>query len=415
MNARLKSDWIFRIQILSFLQNSEVLNLLRFPTNPLLPKNVEVEASYWSRGCTVKKSSKNINNLINFLSDKQSNRISFSYNFIPYNIPGLDISVKKITNQLDISPTNLIWASTTGYQTHNYSDEAIRMTFESKAISLKHKEIYVYPTLLDCVIILKGSNNKDEMYQRLFNLLSCSIPHTLMNKTIIGCAELDEHSELISFLNILNRLTPWANAYSFLSERFDDLHPILIGPLNLCRNLSSIFDNVVQLENVSGIDTEQALGIVFIPQTILKNTNSRNIAQPYLVPKDKSNDCYHQLNPILGEFEVGRSRIKVFTARRWRELSERGMTPQLREDSKPFHVIQPEYCLKIGIDPDNMLIRVLQDEIARKIEQEINDCFGKLSIEIPLRMRVWLAHERGWSKWSFDCQEVLSFVKNYFF
>jgi hypothetical protein len=323
-------------------------------------------------------------------------------------IKDADIVIHKITNYMLVSPTNLLWAPTSGYEPSSYNDKATRRTYESKERSLKWNEISIYPTLLESVIELQGSTVKDKMHQKMLNLLSRSIPDALLANTITGCAELDEHSELIGFINILNQLAPWPKTYPLLGERFDDLHPILIGSLPLCTNLASAFGDAVKLETLSSTEGEQVLGAVWLPEAILQEPNSRTIAQQWLVPKDQST-APRQRDSTLGEFKVG------FTARRWRELSERGMTPQIPHGRRLLHVIQPQYCLMIGIDPDDMLIRVLQDEIARELEQEIDACFTELPVEMPLVQRVWLAHKRAWAKWSFDCQEILSFIKNKFF
>lgn len=153
---------------------------------------------------------------------------------------------------------------------------------------------------------------------------------------------------------------------------------------------------------------EQVLGAVWFPEKVLRDPYTRILAQPWLVPKDQSTAAHRQLDPELGEFKVG------YTARRWRELSQKGMTPGLTDAWRPFHIIQPQYCLMISIEPDDMIVKVIQDAIARKIEQEIETNFAEISTDISLTQRVYLAHEKAWLKFgSYD--ELMSFVKEKFF
>lgn len=204
-------------------QDAEVLNLLRFPSAPLVPLNSKTKAKYWSRGSTVYKKPKDLNKFITLMSEEHINMIALNYQFSPHHILEADIVVQKITNQLDISPTNALWAPTRVYEPSSYKAKKIRRSYQSLEISLKWHEVFMYPTLLTSLIELQGSTDKEQVYQIMLDLILKSIPETLAGHAITGYAEIG------CLDNIVRMLTGWPKTYPLLNERFSELHSILIS------------------------------------------------------------------------------------------------------------------------------------------------------------------------------------------
>lgn len=404
-----KYDWVFRIQLISLFQNQEVLNLLRFPSHHLLPQKFQIEASFWSKGHTTKIQHlfEDIESVISEFLNKKVNKILLSYYPFPYRLPKSDLLIKKINAQLDVSPTNLLWETIFGYEPSSAGNRAIRRTFESKEISLKRNSISSYPTLLDCSIELQTSLSKDKAYQKLFDLLPSFIPIELIDNSTVGCAELLSKKHPTGFLNILNNLAPWPKTYLLLDQFFDDIHPILIGPLSLCNRFVDIFDDL-RLSIVSK-NSEDILGVVLFSEASLQEPDNRIKAQALLVPKDQTTASSDGQENELEEMRV------ELTGRKWRELSMKGMVPQLLQGWSIFQIIQPKYCLMLGIDVNDMFVRVMQDEISNNLKQEIDSNFEELPPDLSIVERVWIAHESAWLKWSFDCKDILSSTKRTFF
>ncbi|GFE68143.1 hypothetical protein [Chroococcus sp. FPU101] len=93
-------------QLLTLEQDSKVTNLLHFPKTPLLPTVFKIRSKLWSKGRTFVTTPKDINQLTNHLLNKKFNEIKVIYNFAPYNISSIDITIHKITNILTLAPSN---------------------------------------------------------------------------------------------------------------------------------------------------------------------------------------------------------------------------------------------------------------------------------------------------------------------
>jgi hypothetical protein len=149
-----------------------------------------------------------------------------------------------------------------------------------------------------------------------------------------------------------------------------------------------------------------------ISDSVLSKKLSEKLVQPYLISEPLSGENSTK-SSNSGEFEIGSSRIKVFTEKRWRELAAQGAFPYLQDYERLVHVIQPKYCFMIDIHPDNMIVNFLSAEIAVELEHLIDAYFLELPVDIDLTERIYLAHEKAWKE--FGGSDYIDFVKTQFF
>ena len=419
MTVDRNSNWLFHIQLLSFLEDENLLNLLRFPGKPLSIDRPEIEVLYWSRGEPVYQQLKALEDPLDLLAEGQANEIFVVYRAASIQALIDDISLVEINSRLNISSTSSVWASTKDCEVSDGERGHILMIYEAQEV-FPESEINRRPTLLQVIVEFQSSQNKDELYQKLLDLLLRSFPDILKDYQLTGCAQLlkKEQKELVrissDIYSILNQLAPWPKTYPLLDEQFDDLHPILIGPLSRCTSLSNALGNAVTLKTFPLASSEQSLAAIWIPESVLQNPDSATIAAPWLVSKPKNEStALRKPDPKLGEFRVGKAGIVLLTAKRWREVLAH-LKHRFR-GKRPCHIIQPQYCLMIGINPDEMLVWTLDDELATHLEQEVENCWAELPVEMLLEQKVWLAHKTAWESKCFEGREILSFVKAKFF
>src|SRR6185369_1589176 len=199
--------------------------------------------------------------------------------------------------------------------------------------------------LLQSVIEIESQVSRPELMRRLFDILADCIPETLVHPGISGAADLETQ---LGPANLLQALAPWPGAKPFLKERFDDLHPIMFGPVDRCKKLTRAMGSKVPVREVGS-----ELGIVYIPDELVKAESSQAAVKNLLVPKDDSTRFKLEPREELGEFKLGTGMI--FTYRRHLELTRQGLLSPASRDRDYFHLIRPRYCELLGWDPDEML------------------------------------------------------------
>jgi len=402
---------IFNIQILSTYQDSRVIDLLSFPSFPLLPNEIDIDFEFkmWTRGKNQCRKEKDRSQIIQFLTQESFNSIELNYQFLPYRVKNTTITIHKITQYLNISPTNELWSDVTSYKFKNNYDESIRQTHESKEISLRHNQINNYPTILETKIEFSSNYRVlSALYSKLNKLLSLSFASNfldLLDISIIGCSELYDNNFVGPTNNILDQLAPWPKACSHLGEFFDAIHPIMIGKLNLCININSALDRKGNLKVISS-----NLASLYIPDTIIQSEKIKKV-QPFLVKKNELNSPT-DLDPKKGEFKILPSEINIYTARRMKELCENNLFPNLQY-LKPVHVILPHYCQMIGINPDDMVVCFLDNYTKDKLTKKIDMFLMQYKKNVSLHQKVFEVHKKAWEE---ICKyEVIEFVKGKYF
>ncbi|GFE68142.1 hypothetical protein [Chroococcus sp. FPU101] len=216
-------------------------------------------------------------------------------------------------------------------------------------------------------------------------------------------------------MDIISELAPYPKIYSSLLNKFDDLHPILIGSPLLCEKLYKVIkkkDEITAFQTINAQHQEHDLGLIQIPVAMIENLPIKKLVQPYIAFKNLST---HYSSEILelGEFKIGRSQIIAFTAKRWKYLTENGMIAKLPDDLAPYHVILPKYCLMLGIESEDMIVKILSNNVAQILKQEVDNYFEQLSVKMSLNQKIFLAHEQAWK--NIGGLEYFDFVKKMFY
>ena len=402
------------VQLISLCQDARLLDLLYFPYRGLVPSNIKYKVKYWTHGNTEHIQTKNLDDCIHQLDQMKVNYVEIAYKATPHVISGSNLTILKVASKLNISPTSSIWEPTTHYKAAQRKDERIRMSLESNEISAGISSS-LYPSLLEIYIDFDSSSNKDESLSMMHQLIASCIDQRVVNILSAGCADLLEGSGADRQFNILDEVASRINDYSILGERFDKLHSVLIGSLTTCREIKNLFasqSKVVLLEIPDSSRGSNLLGCLKISDSVLSKKISEKLVQPYLISEPLSGENSTK-SSNSGEFEIGSSRIKVFTEKRWRELAAQGAFPYLQDYERLVHVIQPKYCFMIDIHPDNMIVNFLSAEIAVELEHLIDAYFLELPVDIDLTERIYLAHEKAWKE--FGGSDYIDFVKTQFF
>src|SRR5438128_8459898 len=89
--------WILNVQLITQDQGAPLLDLLRFPTYPLLPREVRIQSSEESRSRRRFKLAE-LDDFISLILHQQTNELQLDLRFEHWKIQGSDIIVTGITN-----------------------------------------------------------------------------------------------------------------------------------------------------------------------------------------------------------------------------------------------------------------------------------------------------------------------------
>lgn len=398
------------IQAFSHIQDDNVLNLLHAFVPLVGLKELQIKAKIWSRGRSLYKRYKSAEKSMAKLKQQQFNSADIIYNFPPFCVTP-KIEICQIRQELEMSPTNTLWADTTDYEAEGHKAEELRMSYESREINLRFNRIERCPTLAITKIELNSCLKKNDLYKKIHDLFANSFSHQLLLKQIGGCADIYEHNIPFPILNLLSDLGPWPKAYPLLENYFDDLHPILIGKLNLCNKTAEILGSSVNLKTVISNNQSSKTGVLYIPEKIISQKKVRELVKQCLLPKDEST-AHCKADPDLGEFELLPAKITIFTAKRLKELREQKMFP-VSKNLYAVPVILSKYCTMIDLDPDHMVVYFVDRYIADQLKQNIDSFFTEMTEELMISKRIYLAHQKAWEQ--IGCVTLMSFIKEKYF
>ena len=114
-----------------------------------------------------------------------------------------------------------------------------------------------------------------------------------------------------------------------------------------------------------------------------------------------------------GTFVVGGTTIRTaacleeYLQERQQRRASAGRPPE-----QVFHVIQPEYCRMLGIDPDGMIAVSLADVWVTKFKGDISANFQALPAAMALPDRIFEAHLQAYGG---GMDKIMRFVKARYF
>jgi len=277
---------ILRLELFSSIQDATVLSLLDFPKYPLLPQGTVFSIKRRSRGKVFQHKIKSLDGFANKLKNQQFNALEIKYQFKVFEFPGSFIRIKSMQGFFRVSPTNSIWADKeTWPEPETYAARREFLSYGSKAGFIKNGQMILFPTFFDLYIDLTNEGTTEAVYQFMYDHLPTIIPDSIIKLGAFGYAELevDNSASTIFLHTIPARLASKLENFAMLNERFDSLHPLMIGPANVCSGLASSLGDDVSVQYKSFPQSVERLGMLYIPSNILNNPDHKRYASSWII------------------------------------------------------------------------------------------------------------------------------------
>ncbi len=393
------------VELLSQEQNANVLRLLNFQLQSL---EVKPTTKRRFNGYTVQRKTASIDSFIEAASEQKHNKITVSYQIASGTSKQNGLLLTHIHQVLNISPTNSLWASTKVWPHHK--SPAVNneyKTYQSFEYYLKLNEVSVYPSCLTTIISMKTDLAVGEVGSRVLDLLAICL--STLSCPVSGAATISI-SENIKNLqggppNILANLEMWPKAYPLLGERFDALHPFLIGSPDLCNSFVQALEKHVALPVPKAVSS--TANAIRLSNKILSDPKTSNYVSDYLVPRDDSTAKVTLGDASKGEHRIGGNMF--YTQRRYNQLIVEDKIPIL-QILRRLPVIHHKYLDMLGIDALDVLVEARDPHLDKLHQAAIDEAFSKLPESMALSERVWNAHLIEWRKMRYT-QALLDFIR----
>jgi hypothetical protein len=389
---------ILRLQLLDMRQGPEVAELVRLPTDNLLPERLGARLRCFSTTGTSHYQVSSRSELVSQAGTAGVARVEFELDTLSRELgPGIEAVAARGVYQL--APTNTAWPQL-ATEMATREDEAVRASLLSLERSLRWNEVSTYPTLVQWEIALRGPGAK-EPWAPLTAALASAFSSSWTPRGMTGYGDiLDEN---VFKEDVLGRLAPWPRAYPRLASAFEDLYPILLGPVELCAVLKEALRcGLWEVSTAPG----ETIGLLHIPDSILTDKEIRAKTAGLVIER---NEEARKRPPNIesGEHQVGK-RV-LFTPRRLRELIDKGAVAAPPEGFTFAPIIDEKHWRVLGLSEDAVLMELWQTPVLDEFRREV-DTVAALSRELDAKAQLWTAYSLAFRR-RFRTREVLDYIR----
>jgi hypothetical protein len=228
------------IEFASMNRGTELLDLLYFPENIISSENFTIKVSKLAEGRKRAVKITQMRNYISKLSKSTFNELEMNYFFEPFRLAKSQITISRIECQLKLFPPSKLWSDPETWPqpfTHAVKREAL--SSGRRSYFMKEGEFIKHPAFYSIYMQAEGAENSSDVVEDIYHLLAGGLSPQAAQQISVGYChiESEERAQAILLTSMFVRLAPWWGSKMQLDRRFDDVHPILVGPIDVCRSL----------------------------------------------------------------------------------------------------------------------------------------------------------------------------------
>jgi hypothetical protein len=373
-------------ELLSQEETFLCLDLFKILCEPFIVQKDQWKCYFWSDGKINSVDFKDINALIEYARTIRFNEMNIHSKKISFNIPCLRTKKEITSFQFHVSPTSQIWSPVYGSHVKNKEDEPLRKTYESKEVALKTMGITQHPSLIEFFINIEENSDPNSIICNITSVIVKTLMNANLKISCLGGVNIKRYNRYQYYPNSITNLATWSLTYPMIGEKLDCLRPLTIAPISLCTKIK----RALSLPDNAYHQCTDSLSLLRIPVEVIENDLPLSVSE-LLVPRNETT----QYQPIVsgsGDYALPGGGI-IRTRRRFNQLLDKKILPQLEEENTLFLLIPEQYCELMNIDPDNMLVLSMAKETARKLEEMLDQYFNDLTDIDDIKLKIWTAYE----------------------
>jgi|GEM_PF-6456047 len=229
-------------------QGENLIDLVRFPT-VAESSTSEWIARWWSRGKTRRMRSTNREQILQQLQSEGLNEIDLQWSSVE-SWRGRPLQAVDLSIFFSPSRTSSIWAPVPSQKLERRDDERQRKSFgggespPNEGYRLPRPSVAEFSITLECA----GNFNDPELQEQSVDWIQQALLHLFRLPDCFGYGCLHGDCRTMNMLVSLGGVPSWTDR---LGERFENIYPILIGPLASCRGLASVAGRRCRLVEIS--------------------------------------------------------------------------------------------------------------------------------------------------------------------
>jgi hypothetical protein len=265
-------------------QDLQVLELLRFPSDSILVGGVKWSATWWSHGETRRMTSSEREEFLSIVARAGINELEVNLELSNAQHAGMRI----ISGSLSLYPsvTSDIWADVPTDHLKNREEERKRRSFGAgKSFIGEYQEKYrlPYPTVAEYSLTFETTQHVQsdvEIQTLCVEFIKRAMSEGLRAMPIFGYGCVHGKCRTQMMLHNLGGVPSWVDQ---LGERFENVYPILVGPLATCEGMVGSLQGGASLFRIPG---RVPNGIVSIPPSDIDNARKNAAVKEWVVIRD---------------------------------------------------------------------------------------------------------------------------------
>jgi hypothetical protein len=242
----------FYLELGTRVQDKRVLELLRFPSDSFLIGNEKWTATWWCHGETKRMVSRNRQEILLRIVNEGINELELDFELSDTQHAGMQIVGGSCS--LYPSVTAEIWADVPAEHLANDDEESKRKTFGGgKSFREEYRQKYQkpYPTVAEYSVNCEVPDvqSDDALQAFCIEFIRSAMPESLGGIPIFGYGCVYGKCRRQMMLHNLGGTPAWIDQ---LGDKFENVYPILVGPLATCEGLVASLGGSASLFRIPG-------------------------------------------------------------------------------------------------------------------------------------------------------------------
>jgi hypothetical protein len=272
----------FYVELATRKQDKTVIDLLRFPEHEDV-RDGEWSARWWSHGKTKRMRSIDREKVIQRLASDGINELDIKWNSRATD--SQEHSFRLVSAWILLSPTwgSALWAPVSKDPLPLRADERQRKNFGKGHLPDNSEYSLPEPSTLECFLTFEVDETLTgpQLPRQFVEWVRASLPAELEALNYFGYGG-EQRCRRMSMVSGMGGVAPWTDQ---LGEKFDNIYPLLIGPVASCEGMAAAIGEACSLVQIA---EHSSIAMVSIPAEKVDEIRLNPAVKDWVVSRDVS-------------------------------------------------------------------------------------------------------------------------------
>lgn len=249
------------LELGSRVQGQELLELIRFPAGNLIGTEGQWSARWWGHGHSKRMRSRDREKVLEKLATEGCNEFELKWSRPSSSFHAGVAQMLSFVLRFDPSPTSELWAPIPKQPLKTHADELNRLSFQG-AESVWHSGYRLpYPSILESwmeIAVDEKAPDDRQLQDISVQLVRSAIGENLQTTQIFGYGCVHGTCRRMTMTHSMGGVVAWMDQ---LGDKFENLYPIMLGPVASCQGLGSAIGDAGSMFPISPASTSAILSV----------------------------------------------------------------------------------------------------------------------------------------------------------